>query len=191
MLNLSAESRFHCVFDSGGRVAPNLHCCGAERVCRIRGECILNSKFRAAVLALFLMRIGATAFAIEPTHQDVEYARVGDRSLALDLYQPTRSLDSEDQSPIVVWVHGGAWRSGSKKSVPVTSWLEHGFAIASVDYRLSPEAKFPAQIHDIKAAIRFLRDNASMYALDSDRIVVAVSDLGYTPISLDDLRAST
>ena len=118
------------------------------------------------------------AFAIEPMHQDIEFARVGDRSLTLDLYQPKKRVESEVKSPIVVWVHGGAWRSGSKKNVPVMAWLEHGFAIASVEYRLSPEAKFPAQIHDIKAAIRFLRDNANTYALDSNRVVVAGASAG-------------
>lgn len=112
--------------------------------------------------------------AQSPTQSDVEYARIGDRSLCLDFYR----LDADNKSPLVVWVHGGAWRAGSKDSVPVKLWLEHGFAIASVDYRLSGEAKFPAQIHDIKAAIRFLRCNADDFAIDSNRILVAGSSAG-------------
>jgi hypothetical protein len=57
--------------------------------------------------------------------------------------------------PLIVYVHGGAWRAGSKSDVPIAKLLDQGFAIASVDYRLSTQAVFPAQIHDIKAAIRF------------------------------------
>ena len=83
--------------------------------------------------------------------RDVEYANVDGKILHMDLYQPR---DSVAQPPLVVWIHGGAWRSGSKESVPVKHWLSHGVMIASVNYRLSGEAKFPAQIHDIKAAIR-------------------------------------
>ena len=65
---------------------------------------------------------------------------------------------------------GGA---GSKDNVPVLNWRDLGFAIASVDYRLSPEATFPAQVHDIKAAIRFLRSNATRWNLDPDRLIIA------------------
>ncbi len=114
--------------------------------------------------------------AAEPQHRDLEYGRVGERSLRLDLYQPPTVPDSG--APTVVWVHGGAWRAGSKADVPVSRWLSDGFAIASVDYRLSPEAPFPAQVHDIKAAIRFLRAQAGQYGLDPKRFVVAGSSAG-------------
>src|SRR5262245_44033891 len=85
--------------------------------------------------------------------RDVEYARAGDQSLKLDLYVPSNTKSP----PVVVWVHGGAWRGGSKSNPSVLPLTEKGYAVASVEYRLSPVAKFPAQIHDIKAAIRFLR----------------------------------
>ena len=85
--------------------------------------------------------------------RDIEYARIEDRALKLDLYLPAQKA----RSPLIVWVHGGAWRSGSKSSMPLGKLVEDRYAIASVDYRLSTEAKFPAQIHDLKAAIRFLR----------------------------------
>src|SRR4051794_32423396 len=88
--------------------------------------------------------------------RDLEYANVDGASLKLDLYLPeTRS------APLVVWIHGGAWRGGSKSNPPILELQKRGFAIASVDYRLSTEAPFPAQIHDIKAAIRFLRAQAA------------------------------
>ena len=114
--------------------------------------------------------------AVEPTQRDVEFARLGDRSLRLDFYAPTTTTTKP--APTIIWIHGGAWRAGSKDDVPVLQWLDHGFAIASVDYRLSPEAKFPAQVHDIKAAIRFLRRQASELNLDADRFVIAGSSAG-------------
>lgn len=129
---------------------------------------------RWATLWLLLASTGI-ALAVEPTQRDVEYAVVDGHSLKLDVYAD----EAADKScPLVVWVHGGAWRRGSKDSVPVTHWLNHGFVIASVDYRLSPIAKFPAQIHDIKAAIRFLRAHADDYGINRERVVVAGSSAG-------------
>ena len=101
------------------------------------------------------------------------YAEVGDRKLLLDLYFP-----NENKNPyLVVWIHGGAWHSGSKASPPL-SFVRSGYALASVDYRLSIEAKFPAPIHDIKAAIRFLRTTAEKYGFRSDKIIIAGSSAG-------------
>ncbi len=77
-----------------------------------------------------------------------------------------------------IWVHGGAWRAGSRSNVPVTELTKHGFAIASVDYRLSGEAPFPAQVHDIKAAIRFLRANSQSFGFDPQRFVIAGASAG-------------
>lgn len=104
---------------------------------------------------------------------NLPYASVGDRTLALDIYLP-----SEKSNPyLVVWVHGGAWHSGSKENPP-KELLARGFALASVEYRRSPEAKFPAQIHDLKAAIRFLRANAKKYGYRADKIAVWGSSAG-------------
>lgn len=132
-----------------------------------------------ALLLLFqltkVMPVGA--MASDSKRVDIEYAKVGDRSLKLDLYLPQRD-DASSRSPLVVWVHGGAWRAGSKDNVPLLRWLDHGFAIASVEYRLSPEAKFPAQVHDIKGAIRFLRARANEFGLDPQRFVIAGGSAG-------------
>ena len=91
--------------------------------------------------------------------RDIEFARVDEFSLKLDLYQPVGAASP----PLIVWVHGGAWRAGSKDNMPLNELVKRGFAIASIDYRLSPVAKFPAQVHDCKAAIRFLRARARQY----------------------------
>jgi len=108
------------------------------------------------------------------TQTDVEYARVDGLPLLLDLHRPS----VVKQPPLIVYVHGGAWRAGSKSDVPIADLLGHGFAIASVDYRLSTQARFPAQIHDIKAAIRFLRGKASLLDLNTERIAIIGSSAG-------------
>lgn len=110
--------------------------------------------------------------------RDVEFARVGEQALKLDIYLPA----GKARPPLIVWVHGGAWRSGSRKEMPLTKLVEEGYAVASLDYRLSTEAKFPAQVHDIKAAVRFLRgrDLSSLLGsqLSARRIVIAGDSAG-------------
>jgi acetyl esterase/lipase len=106
--------------------------------------------------------------------RDLEYARVEARSLKLDLHLP----DGKPRSPLIVWVHGGAWRSGSRSNMPLAALVKEGFAIASVDYRLSTEAKFPAQIHDLRAAIRSLRGHGSQWTVPSQKIVIAGDSAG-------------
>jgi acetyl esterase/lipase len=108
--------------------------------------------------------------------RELTYAGPAGRALTLDLYHP--QPDATPAAPTVIWIHGGAWRAGSKSSVPILHWLQRGFAIASVEYRLSPEAQFPAQIHDIKAAIRFLRAQAASLKLNPQQFVIAGASAG-------------
>lgn len=124
-------------------------------------------------LTLLLLLLAAV-FAQADTQTDIEYARVGDTALLLDLHTPS----GVKQPPLIVYVHGGAWRAGSKSDVPIAGLLDHGFAIASVDYRLSTQARFPAQIHDIKAAIRFLRAKASSFGINTEKIAIIGSSAG-------------
>jgi len=77
----------------------------------------------------------------------------------------------------LVFVHGGAWRGGSKDGVPKV-FPDNGIPTASVEFRQSTEARFPAQIHDIKAAIRFLRNKAGTYGYDAQHIVIVGSSSG-------------
>ena len=101
---------------------------------------------------------------------DVEYARAGDRSLRLDLLLPKQP---RDPMPLVVWVHGGGWKAGNKSGAgQAASLLKHGYAVASLEYRFSNVATFPAQIHDCKAGIRWLRAHAGEYGYDPNRIGV-------------------
>jgi acetyl esterase/lipase len=83
----------------------------------------------------------------------------------LDLYLPP----GDDPKPLIIWVHGGAWMAGSKDGPnPALPFLEKGFAVASINYRFSQHAVFPAQIEDCKSAVRWLRANAKKYHLDPD-----------------------
>ncbi len=107
------------------------------------------------------------------SYTNLVYAQTGDRKLLVDIYLP-----ADNPEPyLIVWVHGGAWHSGSKENPP-TGLLEKGYALASVDYRLSVEAPFPAMIHDIKAAIRYLRANAHTYGYQASKIIIAGSSAG-------------
>ena len=106
--------------------------------------------------------------------KNVEYAKVDNISLALDLHFPERV----EGSTLIVWVHGGAWRGGSKDEMPLDRLVKAGYSVASVNYRLSTQARFPAQVHDIKAAIRFLRQLAPRYKFRSDRMAIAGSSAG-------------
>jgi len=96
---------------------------------------------------------------------DVEYARAGDQVLKLDLYLP-----SAEHAPLLVWLHGGRWEVGSKERMPLAGLVERGYAIASLDFRPASTARFPGQVHDIKAAVRFLRSQSARYGYDAARI---------------------
>ncbi|MGI9471683.1 MAG: alpha/beta hydrolase fold domain-containing protein [Rubripirellula sp.] len=117
----------------------------------------------------------ADAVEVEPRHENLVYATVDGKPLKLDLYLPN---DDTVKAPLVVWIHGGGWRGGSKSRVPLKSIVENGFALASINYRFTDTALFPAQIHDCKGAIRWLRSQADTYGYDADWIAVAGSSAG-------------
>lgn len=125
----------------------------------------------------YFLGVAAVAIAVgrpaEPTLKDIEYARIENAPLLLDLYRP-----QTQRGPLIVWVHGGAWRSGSKNEMPLLELVRAGYPAASVEYRLSTVARFPAQAHDLKAAIRFLRGESSKLGIDARRIVIAGASAG-------------
>ena len=124
---------------------------------------------RKRLIALCLLTLAQA----ETAQKGIIFATIGETDLKLDLYQP-------DGPPagLIVWVHGGAWRGGSRDGVDLKGLTALGWAVASVDYRLSTTARFPAQIHDIKAAIRFLRAHATDYGYPANRFVIAGSSAG-------------
>jgi acetyl esterase/lipase len=94
----------------------------------------------------------------------------------LDVYVPKAG---NAPRPLVIWVHGGGWQSGDRTQVLQMKRMAcHGYAVASIDYRLSTAAKFPAQAHDVKGAIRFLRANATQFGVDPDKFALAGSSAG-------------
>lgn len=107
-------------------------------------------------------------------HLDLVFATVDGKELKLDLWVP----ESKRRPPLLVWIHGGGWRGGSKSKVPLRPLVHEGFAIASISYRFSETAIFPAQIHDCKGAIRWLRAHAGDYGYDADWIAVGGSSAG-------------
>src|SRR5215212_11555331 len=110
-------------------------------------------------------------------YEGITYAVVtGYRPLQLDVWVPA----SATPPPLVVWIHGGAWIFGDRRYLPETlrpnqlfeELVSKGLAVATIDYRHALEATFPAQLHDAKAAIRYLRAHADPLGIDSNRVGV-------------------
>ena len=107
--------------------------------------------------------------------RDLVYGRTERRDLKLDLYLPP----GDAPKPLLIWIHGGAWSMGSKNAPsPAQQFVASGYAVAHVGYRLSQEARWPAQMHDCKAAVRWLRANAAEYHLDPQRFAAWGSSAG-------------
>lgn len=99
---------------------------------------------------------------------DISYVPNGDDSQKLDLYLPEKP--AEQPLPLIVHIHGGGWMAGNKYPCPVVGMVAKGYAVASVEYRFSQKAKFPAQIQDCQAAIRWLRANSQQHNIDPMRV---------------------
>src|SRR5580698_8776289 len=125
-----------------------------------------------AVLALAAAPVaGASDAARHVT--DLVYATVGGKPLRLDLHLPA----GVRHPPLLIFVHGGAWTTGSKTQYP-TFLMDRGFAVASLDFRSSNDAPFPADVFDIKAGIRYLRAKAQVYGYRTDRIAIVGASSG-------------
>jgi acetyl esterase/lipase len=106
--------------------------------------------------------------------RDLEYVTNGHPRQQLDVYLPAGGTNW----PLLVWIHGGAWLEGSKENPPALRFLRDGYAVASVNYRLSQHALFPAQLQDCKAAIRWLRAHAKRFGYDAEHLGVWGSSAG-------------
>jgi acetyl esterase/lipase len=104
-----------------------------------------------------------------PIEKGIVFGKGGDVELKLDLARP---LKGDGPFPLVVCIHGGAWQLGNRTAHLRTIRLlaDHGYVAATVQYRLSPKYQFPAQVEDVKCAVRFLRANAKKYAIDPDHV---------------------
>jgi len=126
---------------------------------------VLGAQIAQPVMA----RRRPTEVANVAIQRDLVYKRINGAVLTLDLYCPEKV---SGPLPVIVWIHSGGWSRGRKERCPAVTLVQDGYAVASIDYRLTTTAPFPAQIEDCKAAVRWLRANASTYHLDPDHIGV-------------------
>ncbi|MBX2898464.1 MAG: alpha/beta hydrolase [Cyclobacteriaceae bacterium] len=110
------------------------------------------------------------------TYKTISDTPFGTRSLHVDVFVP----EGAAVKPAILIVHGGGWRSGNKAmNTPMAQHLAHnGFVVFSVEYRLSLEAKYPAALYDLKSCVQWIRENASHYAVDPNKIAIAGSSAG-------------
>ena len=114
------------------------------------------------------------------TIRDITYCKTGDTDLRMDAYLPP----SRDNAPlpVLIYIHGGAWIAGDKDEKPLRTdlpgLLQRGYAVFSINYRLAPLYRFPAQIEDCKCAVRSIRANAKKYNIDPARLGVWGSSAG-------------
>jgi acetyl esterase/lipase len=127
-----------------------------------------------SLAALTLLAPLTQAETISPSISDIPFATLPGRQLMLNLFLP-----KDVKNPrLVVYIHGGGWRSGNRKECSIAPIVNKGYAVASIDYRLSTEAVFPAQIYDCKGAIRWLRAHAKEYGYDASSIAVTGASAG-------------
>lgn len=122
----------------------------------------------AAILFSSQVAVAQTSDHVEVIEK-LEYARPDDQPLLLDVIRPKESVAP---SPVIIFVHGGGWKNGSRKAGHKNAaWLaEEGFAVVTIDYRLTDQAQWPAQINDCYEAVRWVRRNAAKYNFDGERI---------------------
>ena len=130
------------------------------------------------------------AASVAPAHADLAYAGTPNPAQTLDVYLPEATVNASEQGhrPLVVFIHGGAWMIGDKAWIRggthmqleqfLQLLLRNGYAVASLNYRLVPEGVFPAPIHDVKAAVRYLRAHAHELGINPERIGVAGESAG-------------
>jgi acetyl esterase/lipase len=133
--------------------------------------CAETKPISLSVLPQFKLQLADTS---QITHKFLNLAYANSSpAQKLDIYLPNQP--SATKFPVIISIHGGGFAMGDKgdgQLTPMLEGLKHGFAVVSVNYRLTSEAKFPAQINDVKQAIRFIRANANKYKLDPDHVVI-------------------
>jgi acetyl esterase/lipase len=111
------------------------------------------------------------------TYKNIVYASYGSRDMHVDIYKPN---SQSKPAPCIILIHGGGWSSGNKNmEAPMAIYLaERGFVTATVEYRLSPEAKYPAGVTDIKTSIRWLKKSSTKFGINASKIGIAGTSAG-------------
>ena len=172
--------------------ASNLSAEGLQKLANIAQTCPFSrnhsSIMKALLFLLTFLALSVVAETPKPTpkpftlpagirlEKDIPYISDGDEAQRLDLYLPEKPADK--LLPLIVHIHGGGWRAGSKFPCPVMMMVLKGYAVASVEYRFSQKAIFPAQIQDCQAAIRWLRAHSATYNLDPAHVGVVGGSAG-------------
>lgn len=171
------ETLHRCHRTCNHLVAPRPRRC--DRSDGNRRHASLRTGLTIAVVALAMLLTSCGGYSRAPTQPEGvrvlrgwTYATCDDKPLQLDLYLPETY---HQPLPIIIWLHGGGWMFGSHGGCPLATLAQRGYAVASVSYRLSSIAspvEFPAQLHDCKAAVRWLRHSAWRFGCDGERIGV-------------------
>jgi acetyl esterase/lipase len=164
---------------------------GFDMRMKTRAASIFMKASVAAVFGTGALLIFSTSCAVwssEPkpsavaakVQRNVVYGKAGDMELKMDFYFP--AVGGVKARPVVMYVHGGGWRMGSKSMVSIipgpSELLRRGYVVTAINYRLAPEYKFPAMLEDAKCAVRFLRARARDFNLDPNRIGVLGDSAG-------------
>ena len=149
-----------------------------ERLDRDGDGMLTKADFAEAAAPQNRRRIGQNVPEDMTVLRDVVFGKGGGRELTMHIVMPKEKATAT--APVYVWIHGGGWLGGKKdggigQTVPL---VRRGFVGATIEYRLTGEAPFPAQIEDCKCAIRYLRAHAEKYNIDADRIAVGGSSAG-------------
>ena len=174
----TAAIHVHAAQDGAGAAAA------APMAAPPASEYTAETTYKKLIRAYPFIRIaGVTPVESVRAIEGITYVNHGGRDLQLDLYVPTTRQQRAGTSVAaagVVLVHGGGWRSGYRDNMaPLAQRLaQRGIAEATISYRLSDEAKYPAPIHDVKAALRWMRANAAQYGIDPARIAVGGGSAG-------------
>ena len=132
---------------------------------------------KATLTFIFLIVFTSLMNAQQPTFSNLDYVGSGNSKQSLDLYIPSWLTKP---APLIIYIHGGGWKGGSKGNAMgfCDTLFAHGYIVADINYRLSGDSIFPAQIYDCKAAVRWLKVHAAQYNIDTNKIAVTGSSAG-------------
>ncbi len=148
---------------------------GRRKISLCIGGVLLAVSIGALLMSASAPRAVAAGVAAEQEkieiQKDIVYGKSPQQELKLNLALPQRA-SVDDKRPCILVIHGGGWRGGNKDQHNniIEEFARRGYVSATIGYRLVPTAQFPAQVNDVKCAVRFLRENATKYGIDADHI---------------------